>query len=86
MAKHETKKCSRCNQFFECKAGSITQCQCFAVSLSLEERNYLSQHFDDCLCADCLQVLKIKYRDSAGSNNQPDPLLSPAEMISLQKP
>jgi len=58
MAQHETKTCSRCKQPFECKAGSITLCQCFAVKLSEEERNYLAKQFDDCVCADCLQQLK----------------------------
>jgi hypothetical protein len=61
MAQHELKICSSCNNAFECKAGSITQCHCFAVSLSEDERNYLQQHYDDCICAACLLLVKNKF-------------------------
>ena len=58
MAQHEIKTCSRCSSVFECKAGSITQCQCFAVQLSNAERDFLAQQFTDCLCANCLNEIK----------------------------
>ena len=61
MCLHEIKRCQRCNAVFECKAGSITQCQCFDVVLSLEERAYVEQHYDDCLCKTCLLYLKEEF-------------------------
>lgn len=61
MCKHEDKYCPRCNIVFECKAGSIMQCQCSTIQLSLEERIYIESKFEDCLCADCLAALQKEY-------------------------
>lgn len=61
MCRHEEKKCPRCNRAFECKAGSITQCQCSAIQLSAEERIYVESKFEDCLCIQCLVFLQKEY-------------------------
>jgi Cysteine-rich CWC len=61
MCKHEEKHCPRCNIIFECKAGTIMQCQCSAIQLSLEERVYVESKFEDCLCMDCLLALQSEY-------------------------
>jgi hypothetical protein len=58
---HEKKCCARCDNVFECKAGTIAQCQCYAVKLTLEERIYIEEKFADCLCSACLQELKNEY-------------------------
>ncbi len=58
MIKHELKDGPRCGTEFECKTGSITICQCQTVSLSGEQSDYISNHYDDCLCADCLDTLR----------------------------
>jgi hypothetical protein len=58
MPKHETKKCPRCGAPFECKVGTIFQCQCWAVSLNVEERQYLKEKYTDCLCATCMEEEK----------------------------
>ncbi|HQY12943.1 MAG: cysteine-rich CWC family protein [Ferruginibacter sp.] len=58
MCKHEEKHCPRCKTVFECKPGSITQCQCSGVSLSEEERAYIEAGYDDCLCIHCLRSLQ----------------------------
>ncbi|MGD1839464.1 MAG: cysteine-rich CWC family protein [Thermonemataceae bacterium] len=58
MNKHERKPCARCQQLFECKVGSIQLCHCNTIVLNDEEKKYLQTHFDDCLCADCLQFIK----------------------------
>ncbi|PWJ40852.1 cysteine-rich CWC family protein [Sediminitomix flava] len=58
MPSHETKKCLRCGAGFECKAGNITQCQCFTVQLTKEEMEYVSEKYDECLCASCLKALQ----------------------------
>ena len=57
MNKHEEKKCPRCENVFECKPGNITQCQCYGIELSDEQRAYIEQRYNDCLCRDCLQWL-----------------------------
>lgn len=61
MHKHETKSCPRCRSSFECKAGSITQCQCSAIQLSAEERIYVESKYEDCLCINCLAFLQKEY-------------------------
>jgi hypothetical protein len=61
MPQHETKICGRCNLAFECKAGDITQCQCYNVQLSVEERAFVEERYKDCLCANCLLQLKNRY-------------------------
>jgi hypothetical protein len=58
MCQHETKKCPGCKQTFECKPGNITQCQCFGIQLTLEQKVYIEQRYNDCLCRDCLQYLQ----------------------------
>ena len=57
MDKHETKNCPRCHNDFACRVGSITQCQCYGIELNAEQRAYIEQRYDDCLCRDCLQYL-----------------------------
>lgn len=58
MYKHEEKICLRCQKRFECKLGSINLCQCTTITLNDNERAYIRELFDDCLCASCLEVLK----------------------------
>ncbi|PJZ45177.1 hypothetical protein EHQ30_01150 [Leptospira brenneri] len=60
--KHEEKICPNCLRSFECKVGSISLCQCTKVNLSLEEREYLSKQFSDCLCYQCMETLAFEYR------------------------
>lgn len=61
MCLHEIKSCQRCNAAFECKPGSITQCQCFEVQLTTEQRAYLEQRYHDCLCKNCLMQLQQEF-------------------------
>lgn len=61
MSKHEDKHCPRCNSTFECKAGTIMQCQCSAIQLSVEESLYVESKFEDCLCVNCLRALQQEY-------------------------
>lgn len=62
FAKHETVQCERCKAPFECKANSFTKCQCNTVQLTLNETQYISELYDGCLCARCLQELKEEYQ------------------------
>jgi Cysteine-rich CWC len=61
MCKHEEKHCPRCQASFECKSGDIAQCQCFGVSLTVEEKAFLEERYEDCLCRNCLLELKQRY-------------------------
>lgn len=61
MPSHETKYCPRCQQPFECKVGDISHCQCNGLQLSTEEKNFIEQRYNDCLCRKCLEELKNKY-------------------------
>jgi hypothetical protein len=58
MCKHEEKFCPRCKAAFECKVGDVSQCQCFGIGLSQEERAFLEDRYEDCLCRNCLLELK----------------------------
>jgi len=61
MCTHEQVRCPRCNAGFECKVGSILLCQCTVVPLSIEERSFISDRYDDCLCANCMREMKKAY-------------------------
>ena len=58
MTQHEIKNCPRCASNFECKAGSITQCQCNVVQLTAGETLFIERQYSDCLCLKCLYELK----------------------------
>ncbi|MGB4843431.1 MAG: cysteine-rich CWC family protein [Ferruginibacter sp.] len=61
MNKHEQKYCPRCSTVFECKPGSINQCQCSGIQLTVEERVYIESKYEDCLCINCLKALQQEY-------------------------
>jgi len=61
MCMHEEKTCPGCSLVFECKAGSITECQCYSIQLNNEERIFIEECYDDCLCKNCLLELKNRY-------------------------
>lgn len=61
MRKHETIHCGRCNTLFECKPGSINQCQCSAIQLTVEEKVYIESKHEDCLCINCLKAIRQEY-------------------------
>ncbi|RYY54062.1 MAG: hypothetical protein EOO09_15765 [Chitinophagaceae bacterium] len=58
MACHETKYCPRCKSPFECKVGSISECQCNVVKLDEAQRREIAANYSDCLCASCLVELQ----------------------------
>ena len=59
--KHEAKQCPRCLAEFECKVGNIHLCQCSGVTLLDDEMAYIQLQYDDCLCANCLGILKQEF-------------------------
>ncbi|HEY5823085.1 MAG TPA: cysteine-rich CWC family protein [Cyclobacteriaceae bacterium] len=54
---HEPKACPRCQTVFECKVGSVENCQCQAVRLSDDVQKKIQGLYEDCLCANCLREL-----------------------------
>jgi len=56
MANHEQKYCPACNSLFECKAGSISNCQCSSIQLSKDQQQVLREKYTDCLCINCLRL------------------------------
>ena len=54
------KYCPRCQKGFECKADSISECQCATITLTEKERAFISNKFDGCLCVDCLKEIKAR--------------------------
>jgi len=54
---HEQKNCPRCNKSFECKMGSISECQCTGFKMTEELKAFLEQRYTDCLCRNCLDYL-----------------------------
>ncbi|MBK7291076.1 MAG: cysteine-rich CWC family protein [Chitinophagaceae bacterium] len=58
MSLHETKYCLRCKKQFECKPGNISQCQCFGIKLTAEQKAFIELRYSDCLCNSCLTILQ----------------------------
>ena len=61
MPKHEKKQCPRCESEFECKTGTILLCQCSKIEMSVEQLEYTSTKYNDCLCLSCLKDLQAEY-------------------------
>jgi len=61
MCKHEAKKCPRCNNAFECRVGDITHCQCYGIAFTAEEKAFIEDRYNECLCRSCLLELKQRY-------------------------
>ena len=58
---HEEKSCLRCSHSFECKAATIAEYQCYGVILSTEEKVFIEERYNECLCRICLLELKDRY-------------------------
>ena len=67
MCKHEEKQCPRCNLLFECKPGNITQCQCYGIFFSEEEKQMMADAYTDCLCGHCLIEMKKEFAVRPGA-------------------
>ena len=61
MPKHEIKQCPRCESEFECKTGAVLLCQCSKIEMTVEQLEYSSTQYDDCLCLSCLNDLRTEY-------------------------
>lgn len=54
------KTCPRCGRKFFCNHEDVSRCDCAKIPLSNEAMNYVSQHYSDCLCNDCLKAINEK--------------------------
>lgn len=69
MSLHEKKQCPRCKGGFECKSGSILQCQCSKTEMSTEQLEYTRVRYDECLCLACLKELRSEYNFLSHNKN-----------------
>ena len=67
MPKHEKKQCPRCESEFECKTGSVLLCQCSKIEMTVEQLEYSSTQYSDCLCLSCLKDLRTEYNSLSHS-------------------
>ena len=56
--KFDPAECGRCNQLHICTGTPL--CPCFDLPLSDETLEYISGHFDECLCNKCIEELENK--------------------------
>lgn len=68
MPNHESVTCPRCQKSFECKVGTINLCHCSEARLTQAQRDYVSQNWNECLCAACLVEIKKLMPTKTGSN------------------
>jgi hypothetical protein len=61
MFKYEVKLCPRCTRAFKCKPGKIEDCECSQVSLKPEQIAFIEEQYSECLCKQCLFLLKQEY-------------------------
>lgn len=60
--KHEVITCDRCGAYMECRANTYNRCSCSTVQLTINETQYISEQYDNCLCCACLEELKEEYK------------------------
>lgn len=61
VPKHEVNQCPRCTTEFECKTGSVLQCQCQLLTINAQQLGYIVSKYDDCLCVNCLRELRSEF-------------------------
>ena len=62
--KHELKTCQGCKKTFECKSGDIIKCECSTITLTDEEASFIKDKFHDCLCVECVNKLKVQFKNA----------------------
>jgi hypothetical protein len=61
MCKHDEMACPRCEIPFECRIGDISNCQCTGIAFSIEEKAFIEDRYQGCLCRECLLELKQRH-------------------------
>ncbi len=52
------KVCPRCGTRFACSLDAVMDCLCAGVALDDAQRRFIADNYDDCLCNDCLRILR----------------------------
>ncbi|TNF33205.1 MAG: hypothetical protein EP315_08660 [Gammaproteobacteria bacterium] len=55
------KSCPRCQQTFQCESSGTRSCPCDRIPLNEAQRDYIANHYSDCLCPNCLVDLSKQY-------------------------
>lgn len=55
---NEEINCPCCGRMFNCTPCNISNCQCNNISLTVEQRQQLSEQFSECICRSCLLEFK----------------------------
>ena len=58
LSKYDPKQCARCGKTHIC-TGTV-QCPCYEVNTPEQILDYIAANFDQCLCNDCMEELKIE--------------------------
>ncbi|WP_354001272.1 cysteine-rich CWC family protein [uncultured Methylophaga sp.] len=61
VCKHEPVACPRCGDEFVCKPGAVPICHCFEVKLSKEQREWIAERWEGCLCGSCLHTVAEEF-------------------------
>ncbi len=70
MEKHAVETCPLCGEPFVCKVNSIQKCDCMKVNLNDETLLFIKNTLNtqiggyECICINCLKILKKQYEDS----------------------
>ena len=57
-SKYAPKECGNCSKLFICTG--TAQCPCFDLVIPENVLEYIASHYDECLCAECIEELKEK--------------------------
>ena len=57
-SKYDSSSCARCDKQHIC-TGTPT-CPCFDLPVPGETLEYIADHFEECLCNECMEELKSK--------------------------
>lgn len=55
------KVCTRCGVKFQCKHPANSLCCCKSAKLDAKQIEYLKENYDDCLCLECLKLLRDNF-------------------------
>ena len=58
--KIKEKYCADCGKSFICNTVDISACQCSAITLTEQAKEYLSKTYSDCLCIECLTKINMQ--------------------------
>jgi hypothetical protein len=63
ITNQEIKYCPRCAKAFQCHSAAVESCHCHKTALTAGQRDYISAKYQDCLCASCLEALRLEAQE-----------------------